>query len=180
MVPPSFGNPAKRGAGKPPVRLAWLYVPNGVVLPRWRPQQAGPLSELPPILAPLAPVKDRVLVLSDLAAMHCRGVGGTHEPTGGGILNHMLISMGLPVKAEHIARLPPETKVIATASVGFEHIDIEATREYSVDDARAFLTVEGLDAEALSRDVDGTFISGFIRATKPAHVPCCGPACCSV
>lgn len=86
MVPPTFGNPAKRGAGKPPVRLAWLYVPNGVVLPKWRPQQAGPLTELPAILAPLAPVKDRVLVLSDLAAMHCRGVGGSHEPTGGGIL----------------------------------------------------------------------------------------------
>jgi lactate dehydrogenase-like 2-hydroxyacid dehydrogenase len=38
----------------------------------------------------------------------------------------VLISMGLPVKAEHIARLPPETKIIATASVGFEHIDIRA------------------------------------------------------
>jgi lactate dehydrogenase-like 2-hydroxyacid dehydrogenase len=38
----------------------------------------------------------------------------------------VLISMGLPVKAEQIARLPSETKVIATASVGFEHIDIRA------------------------------------------------------
>jgi lactate dehydrogenase-like 2-hydroxyacid dehydrogenase len=38
----------------------------------------------------------------------------------------LLISMGLPVKAEHIVRLPPETKIIATASVGFEHIDIRA------------------------------------------------------
>lgn len=38
----------------------------------------------------------------------------------------VLISLGLPVKAEHIARLPPETKIIATASVGFEHIDVRA------------------------------------------------------
>src|SRR5262249_15002317 len=38
----------------------------------------------------------------------------------------LLISLGLPVKAEHIAKLPPETKIIATASVGFEHIDIRA------------------------------------------------------
>jgi lactate dehydrogenase-like 2-hydroxyacid dehydrogenase len=38
----------------------------------------------------------------------------------------LLISMGLAVKAGHIARLPPETKIIATASVGFEHIDVPA------------------------------------------------------
>lgn len=84
MVPP--GNPAKRGAGKPPVRLAWMYVPNGVVQPNWDPKQAGPLTELTPILKPLEAVKDRVLVFSEFAAAHCIGVGGSHEPTGGGIL----------------------------------------------------------------------------------------------
>lgn len=84
MVP---ANPGRgRGAGKPPVRLAWLYVPNGVVIPNWKPKQVGAGYEMPSILKPLEPVKDRVLVLSDLAAMHCRGVGGSHEPTGGGIL----------------------------------------------------------------------------------------------
>jgi hypothetical protein len=83
MVP---ANPARKGVGKPPVRLAWLYVPNGVVMPKWKPAQVGAGYEMPELLKPLEAVKDRVLVLSDLAAMHCRGTGGSHEPTGGGIL----------------------------------------------------------------------------------------------
>ena len=50
---------------------------------------------------------------------------------------------------------------------GFEAIDIEPTRVYSVEDARAFLTAEGLDATALATAVDGNFMSAFIRARKP-------------
>ena len=66
------------------------------------------------------------------------------------------------------------------AAAGFAEIDLEATREYSVDDARAFLTSEGLDADALAREVDGTFISAFVRARKPKAKAsgCCGPECC--
>jgi len=51
---------------------------------------------------------------------------------------------------------------------GFEAVDIDPTRVYSVDDARAFLTAEGLDAAALATAVDGTFMSAFIRARKPS------------
>lgn len=64
------------------------------------------------------------------------------------------------------------------AKAGFEGIDIEATRVYSLDDARSFLTSEGLDAETLSKKVEGSFISGFVRATKPGSTSCCGPSCC--
>lgn len=79
--------PAKsRLRGKPPVRLGWFYVPNGVRMDQWKPAATGTAFELSPILKPLEPVKNRVLVLSDLAADHCKGTGGSHEPTGGGIL----------------------------------------------------------------------------------------------
>jgi ubiquinone/menaquinone biosynthesis C-methylase UbiE len=54
------------------------------------------------------------------------------------------------------------------AAAGFVDVDLEPTREYSADDARAFLAAEGLDAEALAARVDGRFISAFVRATKPA------------
>jgi ubiquinone/menaquinone biosynthesis C-methylase UbiE len=64
------------------------------------------------------------------------------------------------------------------ARAGFEQIDIEVTREYGLDDARAFLTAEGLDADALAQQVKGAFISGFIRATKPGAAGCCAPSCC--
>ena len=69
--------------------------------------------------------------------------------------------------------------VAKLARAGFEGIGIETVRTYSIDDARAFLSAEGLDVDALSRAVEGVFISGFVRATKPANTSCCGPACCS-
>jgi arsenite methyltransferase len=65
------------------------------------------------------------------------------------------------------------------ARAGFDGIGIETTREYSIEDARTFLAGEGLDVDALAKTVEGTFISGFVRATKPAAAACCGPACCS-
>ena len=68
--------------------------------------------------------------------------------------------------------------VAKLARAGFDGIGIEATRVYSIDDARTFLAGEGLDADALAREVDGTFISAFVRATKPATAACCGPSCC--
>jgi arsenite methyltransferase len=65
------------------------------------------------------------------------------------------------------------------AAAGFEAIDVEPTRVYRVDDARAFLSGKGLDVDAIAPLVDGKFFSAFIRARKPgAAAPCCGPACC--
>jgi len=62
---------------------------------------------------------------------------------------------------------------------GFEHIDIEPTRIYKVDDARAFLASQGIDAEAIAQQVEGRFLSAFIRATKPEGRACCGSECCA-
>ncbi len=64
-------------------------------------------------------------------------------------------------------------------TAGFENIDIEPTRIYRVDDARAFLSGQGIDVDAIAPQVDGKFMGAFIRARKPAVQPCCGPACCS-
>lgn len=38
----------------------------------------------------------------------------------------LLISLGMPLRADHIARLPASVKVVATTSVGFDHIDVKA------------------------------------------------------
>jgi len=69
------------------------------------------------------------------------------------------------------------------AAAGFEQVDVEPTRIYRVEDAREFLTGQGLDVEALAPQVDGKFLSAFIRAVKPAsaktQTPCCGPGCCN-
>jgi ubiquinone/menaquinone biosynthesis C-methylase UbiE len=65
------------------------------------------------------------------------------------------------------------------ARAGFEAIEIEPTRVYNLEDARSFLHAEGIDVDAIAPHVEGKFISAFVRATKPASRPCCGPACCA-
>jgi SAM-dependent methyltransferase len=73
---------------------------------------------------------------------------------------------------------------------GFERIEIEPTRIYEFEDARAFLAGAGLDTEALASEVGGRVMGAFIRATKPAaataeaaparaSAACCGPDCCA-
>ena len=69
--------------------------------------------------------------------------------------------------------------VAKLARAGFDEITIEPTRVYNLQDARTFLAGEGIDVETVARQVDGKFISGFVRATKPSAASCCGPACCS-
>ncbi len=68
--------------------------------------------------------------------------------------------------------------VAKLARAGFEKIDIEPTRVYSVEDARTFLTGQGLDVDALAKQIEGKFISAFIRAEKTAAA-CCAPGCCA-
>jgi hypothetical protein len=63
------------------------------------------------------------------------------------------------------------------AKAGFDAIDIEPTRIYTVEDARKFLSGEGLDVDAIAPAVQDKFMSAFVRAKKPAG--CCAPACCS-
>ena len=53
------------------------------------------------------------------------------------------------------------------AQAGFSEISIEPTRVYNVEDARQFLTEAGVDVDAIAPQVNGKFISAFIRATKP-------------
>jgi arsenite methyltransferase len=62
-------------------------------------------------------------------------------------------------------------------AAGFDQIDVEPTRIYRIAEAREFLSGEGIDVDAIAEQVDGTFMSAFIRAVKPKA--CCGPACCT-
>jgi arsenite methyltransferase len=54
------------------------------------------------------------------------------------------------------------------ATAGFQGIEIEPTRVYSIEDARTFLSGQGIDVDAIAPAVDGKFMSAFIRAMKPA------------
>jgi len=63
-------------------------------------------------------------------------------------------------------------------TAGFELIDIDPTRVYMVEDARPSLIAAGLDPEVVGPQVEGKFMSAFIRARKPKPSSCCGPTCC--
>lgn len=63
------------------------------------------------------------------------------------------------------------------AAAGFDAIDIEPTRVYSIEDARQFLTAEGINVDGIAPLVEGKFMSAFVRATRP-NAACCAPGCC--
>ena len=52
------------------------------------------------------------------------------------------------------------------AKAGFTDVDIEPTRIYRAEDAREFLAGAGLDADAIAPQVNGKFMSAFVRARK--------------
>ena len=53
-------------------------------------------------------------------------------------------------------------------AAGFEEIELQPTRVYRAEEARETLLKEGIDYEAIAPQVDGTFMSAFVRAVKPA------------
>jgi SAM-dependent methyltransferase len=68
------------------------------------------------------------------------------------------------------------------ASAGFEQIGIEPTRIYRAEDACGCFGAEGIDVDAIASEVDGKFMSTFVRAVKPSNPTdrdCCAPTCCN-
>jgi hypothetical protein len=59
-------------------------------------------------------------------------------------------------------------------AAGFTDVTLEPTRVYNIEDARHFLTEAGVAVDEIAPQVEGKFLSAFIRATKP----CCAPGCC--
>jgi len=60
---PAFAAPR---TGKPPLRMAFVYVPNGIDMKNWNPPYEGKLTEMPRILKPVEPFKDDILMLGNL------------------------------------------------------------------------------------------------------------------
>lgn len=81
--------PAAKAASKPANRFLTFYVPNGMAMEYWSPKGEGTAFELSPILEPLAPFKDQMLVFSGLHAswnyIHAGASGSflTGTPRGG-------------------------------------------------------------------------------------------------
>lgn len=81
--------PALAATAKPPVRLAFVYLPNGIDMRNWTPSYEWPFQVLPPILKPLEPLKNDFLMLGNLT--HATGNAwqsgpGDHGRACGGYL----------------------------------------------------------------------------------------------
>ena len=72
--------PALKGATNPVKRFGAVYTPNGIMMKNWTPAAEGSAVELTPTLSPLAPYRDRLLVLSGLNSTPPVMPG--NEPTG--------------------------------------------------------------------------------------------------
>jgi hypothetical protein len=69
----------QRTPAQPLTRFGVMYVPNGMVMQQWTPTAEGVGFELTPTLAPLAPFRDDLVVLSNLACVPTPGrPGGAH------------------------------------------------------------------------------------------------------
>src|SRR5689334_14541812 len=53
------------------------------------------------------------------------------------------------------------------AAAGFENIDVEPTRIYRIDEALSFLKDQNIDVTKIGPEIDGKFMSAFVRAAKP-------------
>jgi hypothetical protein len=106
-----------------PLRMAFFYVPNGAHMPDWTPEGEGCLCELPPILKPLEPFRDDLLVLTGLAQdnAHAKGDGpgdharslacfltGVHpyKTNGANIRNGISVDQVAAQRIGHQTRLP--------------------------------------------------------------------------
>ena len=63
-------------------------------------------------------------------------------------------------------------------AAGFVDVDLEPTRVYDIEDARQFLAEAGIGVDEIAPQVEGKFVSAFVRATKPQKT-CGEPAYCS-
>ncbi len=90
-----------------------------------------------------------------------------------GVRQNLLLWVGCIAGA-----LEEQEYVRALAAAGFDSIGVEPTRVYDIEDARRFLTGQGIDVDAIAPQVEGKFMSAFIRAVKPLARECCGPSCC--
>ena len=114
---------AQAAEGGGPRRMAFFSVPNGMHMPDWTPKEEGPLSVLPPILAPLAVLKSSVTVLSGLTLNggrpqadgpgdHARSAASfltgahPHKTDGKDIYNGVSVDQAAAAKLGRLTRFP--------------------------------------------------------------------------
>ena len=116
MAPVRAVAKAATGSGSAPIRMAFMFVPNGVHMPDWTPATTGAAFDLPYILKPLAPVKRDLVVLSGLT--HDKGRNnddgaGDHARSAG-----VFLTGSQPLKTEGKIRAGASVDQFAASQLG--------------------------------------------------------------
>ncbi|MFN0104690.1 MAG: DUF1552 domain-containing protein [Bryobacteraceae bacterium] len=121
--------PARAAAA--PLRMAFTYVPNGIIMENWTPAADGKAFDLPRVLQPFAPLREKTLLLSGLAHVNGRALGdgpGDHARAAATFLTgvHPRKTAGADIKngisADQVAAqaIGGNTK-FASLELGIEH-----------------------------------------------------------
>src|SRR5436190_7520213 len=78
--------PLARAQARPRTRFGAIYVPNGAIMEQWIPDAVGAGFEFKPILKPLEPFKDQLVVVSNLSRSHPGSQVGDHAVSAAGFL----------------------------------------------------------------------------------------------
>jgi hypothetical protein len=129
---PALGHAAET---RRPIRLAFIEVPNGIMMDKWTPSTVGKDFELTPILEPLTSFRDRMLVLSGLdqnqSEAFANEVGGDHPRACTAWLTgaHARMTSGADLKAgisvdQVAAREFGKYTQLASLEVGLESAEV--------------------------------------------------------
>jgi hypothetical protein len=122
---------APRVRSKPVVRMAFVYVPNGIIMPRWTPAAEGAGFDLPMILEPLAERRQSLTVFTGLSQVNGRALGdgpGDHARAASTFLTGVHprktagadIQVGVSVDQVAAQAIGGETR-FASLELGLEH-----------------------------------------------------------
>ena len=116
----------------PAKRLSFVYAPNGMIMEKWTPAAEGAAFELTPILEPLAPFRDRMLVLSGLNHNEAdplpgEGQSAPHERAGATFLTGVHPKreghVGISVDQIAASKLGKQTQ-LASLELGLHNTDV--------------------------------------------------------
>ncbi|MCH2104248.1 MAG: DUF1552 domain-containing protein [Planctomycetes bacterium] len=118
MSPTTVFGATRTPSVKAPTRAVWIYVPNGVHMPDWRPTSLGKSYELPWILKPLAKHKRHLSVLMGLDQQKARANGdgpGDHARASAVFLTGVQ-----PLKTDGAVKLAKSADQVAADAIGAE------------------------------------------------------------
>jgi uncharacterized protein DUF1552 len=140
---PAFAGPTK----KAPTRLAFVYVPNGMIMQNWTPTGAGRDFEFTRILKPLEPFRDDMLVLTGLSHLRGEGVGGDHARAS----------------ATYLTGVGPGAKPAASSDVEID-ISVDQVAAQAIGSQTRLPSLElGLEAAPMVGSCDGGFSCAYMN-----------------